>query len=146
MARSIAVKDQTREDGMTKLTKEKDVEYKTKEMAFLDKAVWARQFAMLVRRCVLFKPKPPIILALGDAPLADDAPIITMSPRFKRPMRGQALGFDVTAARSVSISLQEVPRDACQDCWEEGRLQQVLRADASPSASTRTPPTVSRLM
>ena len=39
MARSIAVKDQTREDGMTKLAKEKDVEYKTKEMAFLDKAV-----------------------------------------------------------------------------------------------------------
>ena len=33
MARSIAVQ------GMTKLTKEKDVEYKTKEVASLDKAV-----------------------------------------------------------------------------------------------------------
>jgi len=34
-----AYKDQTRENGMTKLTKEKDVEYKTKEAASLDKAV-----------------------------------------------------------------------------------------------------------
>jgi len=85
---------------------------------------------MLVRRCVLFKPKPPIILALGDAPLADDAPIITMSLRFKRPMRGQALGFDVTAARSVSISFQEVLRDLPRDvCAEAAGEQQVLRAE-----------------
>ena len=34
-----AYKDQTRENGMTTLTKEKIVEYKTNEAASLDKAV-----------------------------------------------------------------------------------------------------------